>query len=566
MREPEKMKLKENALKNSEEKENSFFPDNLNPNEYSVQKSSEPSDNSDKKKEFKSNDPELFAFQKEFQEESTLEIKLQKALAFMEKALSSNHIPHFRHFWDARALCLPLFKESLSPLIRSQGWNKYCELSKEARRLKELLDEQSSFASEQIEIAIKALEAAIEIPEDQLENLGEDFIIPKVLQEKKEFYELIQRQLNVLNAQASHINALRKELLKTDMRIRQKNKFFQRLSVAGDKVFPKRKELIKDVSHQFIEDVNCFVNAHFSENSKDTALFILRDDIKSLQALAKILTLNTHAFTETRTQLSQCWDQIKVKDKEQKKERANQKVAFKENSTVIQQKINALKETLENGNLSSNDKNKKIEEIQNEMRKIELGRDEVNSLRQQLSQIKASLQGKIQSEEKLKQKEEEERLKKKREVFDDLKAQADHLIKKYDDLDADALIAQKDQIANQIELASLTKNEKHELERALKILKDLIVEKKEKALLNLSDDDRQNLNQLQELLQKRKARRIEIKNQLENLRKLAGISGLDFEKAMNYNTLIAEEKERFEKSALSIKEIENKIIELKSKI
>lgn len=512
-------------------------------------------------------DAEFELFQKEFQEEVSLEQKIHKALLFMEKALSQGNIPNFRHFWDARSVCLPLFKENVSPLMRSQAWNKYCDLSKEARRLKDILDEQSNFASEQIEIAIKALEEAIDKHDQYVEAalLGENFIIPKSLDSQKDFYEQLQKQLNLLNSQATHINALRKELLKTDMRVRQKNKFFQRLSLAGDKVFPKRKELIYEVSNKFIIDIDQFIKTYFSENAKETALFILREEIKALQGLAKALTLNTHAFTDTRMKLSQGWDQLKVKDKELKKERASQKASFKVNADLIQQNITSLKEDVQNQKLSTIETTKKIDEIQNEMRRTELGRDEVNLLRDQLSEIKSSLKNKAQSEEKIKQQQEDERTKRKREVFESLKAECETLVKKSNSFDADQLTKEKDLLSSQIEDSSLSRNEKQELERILKSLKDIITEKKEQAVLNLSHDDRQNLQQLQDILNQRKTRRQEIKTQLENLRKMAGSSSLDFEKAMTYNTQIAEEKERYERSSLGIKEIEDKISKLRSK-
>ena len=61
--------------------------------------------------------------------------------------------PHFKDFWEARRLCLPLFKENMNPKSRSLLWAEYIEISAEARKLKEILDEQSPFAVEQIELA-----------------------------------------------------------------------------------------------------------------------------------------------------------------------------------------------------------------------------------------------------------------------------------------------------------------------------------------------------------------------------------------------------------------------------
>lgn len=579
------MSESENMKLNEEDQENQFsIHEDQNPSsendleEESVNKI-DPSDSSGeeiekghhhKKKEGKDiYQVHLENFLKEFQEESNLEQKLQLAIDFMEKALSQGGTPHFRNFWEARRHCLPLFKENVSPTMRTQLWNRYSELSKEARRLKDILDEQSAFAVEQIEIAIKALEQEIEQFDNQPPRggFGTELIFPHALKAKRAFYEDLQRQLNLLNAQASRINALRKELLKTEMRVRHKNKFFQRLSLAGDKVFPRRKELIKQISLQFIEDINEFIKSHFTNNlDNDSALYVLREDIKALQGLAKVLTLNTNAFTQTRMRLSECWDQIKIKEKERKKERAQQKVAFKQNAEEVHQMIVSFKEQFEKEALSVHDANKKIDEIVAYMRKIELGRDELRVLREELNEARKPLQDKLRAEEEVKQQQEQERGRQKREKYHLLKSQVEALLNDNEGLDADQLIAERDGLLTQIADSTLTKNEKQEIERLLKPLKDTITEKHEKALLNLSEDDRQNLKQLQDILNQRKSRRQEIKIQLETLRKTTGSSSLDFEKAMSINALISEEKERLDKINLGIKEIEVKISQLQSKI
>jgi hypothetical protein len=63
-------------------------------------------------------------------------------------------------------------------------------------------------------------------------------------------------------------------------------------------------------------------------------------------------------------------------------------------------------------------------------------------------------------------------------------------------------------------------------------------------------------------LQQRKDRRQEIKTQLEVYRKALGGSSLDFEKAMHYQELVEQERERLEKANSAIEEIEHKISEL----
>ena len=528
--------------------------------------SSNESDESEKKDQKEAYSSHFKEFRKNFDQNPDLEAKLQLAIDFMEVSLAQGGTPHFRSFWEARRLCLPLFKENISPALRSQLWNKYSELSKEARRLKEILDEQSAFAVEQIEIAIAALEQEIKEPSDQKNSVfSENFILPYVLKSKKDLYQQLQSQLNGFNVQASRINALRKELLKTDMRVRQKNKFFQRLSSAGDQIFPKRKELIKQISTQFMEDVDSFIKKNFESEEPHNSLYHLREDIKSLQSLAKILTLNTNSFTQTRMQLSECWDKIKVEEKERKKERVQQRVAFKQNAEMIQQQIQTLKEEFEKDH-SINEAQKKIDEIVALMRRTELGRDELKVLREQLGVVRQLVQTRVKAEEETRQRHEQERYRQKKEKYFNLKERVESLTTDYSSLSADQLIAEREAILIQMQEAQLTKVEKQEIERLMKPLRDIITDKQEQALLSLSDDERQTLQQLRQVLQQRKERRQEVKNQLELLRKNAGSSGLDFEKALNHTAQVNEEKERLDKANQGIEEIEQKIKILQSKL
>lgn len=508
------------------------------------------------------------AFKKLFDENVDFEAKLQLAIDYMEASLAQGGTPHFRSFWEARRLCLPLFKENISPNVRSLLWTKYSELSKEARRLKEILDEQSAFAVEQIEIAIVALENDIAQFHEQVEKspLAESFSLPQALKAHAEIYHQLQKQLNILNTQASRINALRKELLKTEMRVRHKNKFFQRLSSAGDLVFPKRKELIKQISQQFSDDVDHFIKKHFGDQPSQESLYLLREEIKSLQGLAKVLTLNTHSFTHTRSRLSECWDLIKSEEKERKKERAQQRTIHKQNFEEIEKQIQTLKEALDKNIEPHGEAQKKVEGIVIQMRKVELGRDEIKLLRERLNEIRNIIHDKMKSSEEVRKHEENERERQKKEKYRVLREQVEQLVNEHEPLDADQLISNRDALVAQIQDSSMSKIEKQELERLLKPLRDIIAEKKEKALMALSDDDRQALQQLKTILQQRKERRQEVKTQLENLRKAAGSSSLDFEKAMNCKTQINEEKERLEKANQAIQEIENKIVELQAKL
>lgn len=492
------------------------------------------------------------------------ESKLQFAIDFMEASLAQGGTPHFKSFWEARNICLQIFKENIAPAVRMILWAKYNDLSKEARRLKEILDEQSAFAVEQIEIAVKALETDIVTFDEHLERMAKvDFKIKSMALEKTlSFYEKLQRELNLLNTLASRINSMRKELIRTEMRVRQKNKFFQRLSAAGDKVFPKRKELIKEVSQRFIADVDGFITFHFAKENFDDSLFALREEIKTLQNMAKVLTLNTHSFTHTRMRLSECWDRIKNEDKERKKERAQQKTTFKQNYDESMQKLQEFKQKYEAEGLSIAEATKQLDELIASIRNLEYGRDEMRTLKAEVQSARKPMLDKMQAQENARLTQDQEREKQRRQKILDIKQQIDDLLKNNEALDADSLEAQRDAVVELVNASSMGKAEKLEIERQLKPLRDIISEKRESSLLTLSDDDRQSLQQLKEVLKQRKERRQEIKSQIDTLRKSAGASGLDFEQAMNFNAQVATEKERLEKINQGVQEVEQKIAQL----
>jgi hypothetical protein len=501
-----------------------------------------------------------------FGQEATPDEKIRTAIGFMRTAISQTGTPRFKDFWEVRRLCLPLFKENLNPKVRVQLWSEYIELSGEARRIKEILDEQSSFAAEQIELAIAALENDLAHYEQLLSQVP-PILFPEhcaTLLQKREVYNLLQRELNLLNTMASRVNALRKEVVKTEMRVRFKNRFFDRLSACGDRVFPQRKEQIKKISDQFSSDVAEFLKVHFEKvSSKTLPLFVLRDEIKALQSMAKELTLNTQAFTETRLQLSKCWDQIREMEKERKKDFAQKKQAHKQNFDLVMEKIKIVAEKcLQEEGMTHEEINALAEEVLEFMKEIELGRDEVRHLRDELQKAKKPVLDRYREKEQERLMQEKEEDLKRQHKLQDFKNQLQALLQEGDQIEIAALIERRDQLMNEFERLSLKKAEKQVIERLFKQVKDCLNEKKEKAVMALSADDLEALEQLKAALQERKQQRQEIRELLENYRKALGGSGLDFEKAMAYGESVEIEKERLERANAAIQEIEEKISDL----
>jgi hypothetical protein len=506
---------------------------------------------------------------KEFAEKlnslTTPEEKIAHGLVFMRSSISQEGSPRFREFWEARRLILPFFKENLNAVIRSKLWNEYVELTVEARRLKEILEEQSTFAMEQIDLAIKALEGDVGNLTQLLATAAE-ISFPEASQtvrQKAQTYSRIQRELNLLNTLASRLNSLRKEIIKTDMRIRFKTKFFKRLSELGDHIFPKRKELIEAISSEFEKDVDHFISKHFvGEEIVGAPYYALREEIKALQSVAKVFTLNSAVFTRTRLKLSECWDKVKVLEREHKKEVLEKKQASSEQRQGIQLKIDDLK--ARSAEMSFDDLNKEINLISEEMRAIALHRDDVKHLREELYKLKEPHLAAQEQKAKELELAEKEKLRQKRELLVGLKEKVAQLSKQGEKMELDVLMTAFVEIETQLAGIEASKIEKQQIERSFRAIKDLIADKKERSLLNLSEDDKKALENLKHVLQQRKDRRQEIKTQLEVYRKALGSSSLDFEKAMQFQELVEQEKERLEKANAAILEIEQKIAGLEN--
>ncbi len=505
-------------------------------------------------------------FSRKFQELPTPEERIACGLAFMKGAISQEGSPRFREFWESRRLVLPVFKENVNGAVRPKLWGEYVELTVEARRLKEILEEQSAFATEQIDLAIQAIEKDLSGFQDLLSHGSQlDWPeVPRSLYPKIGAYQKLQQELTLLNAFASRLNGLRKEVIKTDMRIRFKTKFFKRLSEIGDQIFPKRKGMIDKVSSEFEKDVSDFVSRYFQGDQVVGApYYALREEIKSLQSFAKLLTLSSAVFSRTRLLMSECWDKVKVLEKEHKKAVLEKKQASSDTSGAIRAKIEELKQN--SGAMSLRDLDREIDQIVAEMRAVYLDRDDVRSLRDALSELRlphiAAQEKKAQELELV----EQEKLRLKREKLAQIKEEMADLVQKGGQHELEFLLARFKDLELMIQTLDASKVEKQQLERQLRPLKDLIADRKEHSLMNLSDDDRKILDNYRLVLQQKKQRRQEIKELVDGYRKTLGSSSLDFEKGFQLRELLDQEKERLDKTNAAIEEIENKISELEQK-
>ena len=496
--------------------------------------------------------------QKELESIADIETKLHRIIECMQSSISQTGSPSFRCFWEARKLCLQLFKEQLSPSVRNLYWTKYSEISQEAYRLKEILDEQSAFATEQIDKAIEAIEQSIQELAQNIEKQDE-IQFPEhchFLSSHFSKYNQLQKEINLLNAQASRVNSLRKELIRTQMRVKQKNKFFKRLSALGDSVFPRRKELIKEVSDLFTSDVVSFANTRFVQEIQKSSIYDLREEIKGLQNIAKILTLNSQAFAETRKELSKCWDQMKEVEKERKREKNEHFQELKNNENSIFAKIKEFGVDVAEGKLSIHDAEKRVSEILQEMRSLRLGREEISFLKSEIAKAEQPIVAlKIEEENKRKE-QEQERLRKREETLEKLRKSIASFEQNLASIDPNQTGEVFAGLEKEIAEADISSPHRQELRRKLIPLRDAVIEKVEKMRLEQSGED---LSDVRALLKERKERRQKVKEQYEIYRKQAGSSGLGFDQMLKINEQVAEEKKRLEKLDESIKEIERKL-------
>jgi len=505
--------------------------------------------------------PQFAQWLEQCENENSAEKKLRLSLDFMRATLSESGSVRFKDFWEVRRLCLGLFKENIPLKTRALFWEEYIELSSEARRLKQLLDEQSAFTVEQIELAILSLESDVEHFALLLSH-SPALVFPHkglLLKEKGEMYTTLQKELQLLNVLAARTSSLRKEILKTDMRVRVKNKLLERLSACGDHIFPKRKTLIKEVSQTFLRDVEHFVATHFtSGEAKKLPLHVLREEIKSLQGMAKTLTLSSSSFTETRLKLSSCWDEVREQEKERKKEIHQKKQTQKENTTLVREKITAFAEQCRSG-MSAQECHTHSQEIADYMKTLQLEREDVKILKEELTQAKKIILDREREKEEQRLQKEREEERERRARIQAFKEELEKLVQETEEYEIGVLQGKYQELHTTFDGLGLNKMERQLIERQFKQLKDGIAGKKEKALLALSEEELKSLDELKNLLRERVERRSEIKNQLEQYRKALGGSGFDFEKAMLQRELIESEKASLEKIDRAIEELEQKI-------
>jgi hypothetical protein len=428
-------------------------------------------------------------------------------------------------------------------------------LCHEAKRLKEQFEEQSSFVTEQVEKAIDAIEEDFACLEGKLAAMPEIEALRACRSIDKHFdqFQALQHELNYLNSFALRITALRKEVLKTEIRYKQKARLLERLRGLGDWIYPRRKQAIEDVSMLFLADVEAFIQATFVEELKTHELFEAREEIKILQGVGKQLTLSTDAFTRTRLQLSECWDSIKTVLKEKKKVQSEQRQSFRQHRDEINADIDKVKAAIDDGTLKGDDAWREIRQIDSCMHTTSLAHQDVLIMREKLRELEAPLQQKVVVPEKrIPQQERKEP-----------KHKAKGSFVRADDILQQSLSLKEIEEAFRVFLhgasgETLSKSERLDLDRLSSKIRGKIEELRRERIPSLSGEE-----ELLEDLLAFEHMRTDIKHQLEVWRKASGGFGCDFSEGLRYQELAEEERTRLERIDAMIEDLEGRLSTLR---
>ncbi|MBI3211561.1 MAG: hypothetical protein HYZ47_02615 [Simkania negevensis] len=495
---------------------------------------------SKEKSQEKKKDPFLL-FKEEFNQKKRAEEKMECALTFMQELLSQKGPLRLKNFWDAQYLCSTLFKEKFPSDKKNAFWMRYSQMKEEASRLKEIMDEEALFSVEQIELAIEALEGDYSHFKEMVEKFPL-LTFPKksaFLESKLGDYKELQRELQFLRTLTLRLEALRAETLTTGMKISIKNRLLKRLSLLGDLVFPKRKELLKSVSDQFMQDVERFAKEHFSfekeeERSvaKELPFYLLREEVKGLQALGKELMLTASAFNKMRKTLSKCWDCLKEKEEEKKRDLDVESEESKKKKEEILVKITQFACDCEKGEgLSKERIGTHYQMILQVMNEASLTRPDAKQLRDKLEGIRYKALDKIAEKLAAEEKTEIGRV-------ENLKKELTSLLEKIADTDLDLLLEKEGMLRKEIEELPLNSIDYLIIARKFSILQGALLDKRaEEAGKEEWESIYENK---QELL-------AAIKEEIEGYRKEMSGSGLDFNKAMLYRELFNQAKSHLER-------------------
>lgn len=518
------------------------------PNEGSVEKSSTESSSEEASAEVIVKPSAQVLALKETLQALPVQERIEGYLQFM-KAQLNPQAPNFRDFWESRKDCAVCFRELEDVHTKNMLLDQLQNLCAEAKGLKVMLDEQSQFAMEQISLAIDGIEKEIDIIQEQ--NPGwKPSHTPDKGQFDQEFYALRQGLLNWLNGFSTRVSGLRKELMKTDMRVRHKNKLFANLSKVGDKIFPPRKELIREVSEHFVVDVERY--AGLLLNATNVHIISAKEDVKNWQSLAKELTLNTHAFKKSRELLSQCWEHLKKLDKQLHSQRQSEKGEKRARFQMFIDQIEEIKKLQAAGQLQERMLLSRLDDLSRKARKEDILKEDQETLRQAILAFKQPILDRQDQERAVQVQRRDEIQRLHTTAF---QASLEKMKQLLDDASESAYDEMRQEFNAINERITLTHEEHQMLQKMMSQVADRTLDRRVERLI----EESKTSSDLKSLYEDLYGCRSELRALLETHKKEAGASGLSFERAMALGERTARERQRIERLEAVIIEIQDKL-------
>lgn len=486
---------------------------------------------------------------------SSTEEGIRMCLSEMKLFLSEKEVSDFEIFWKMRQKCLELFKKKIPSRSRTLLWSEFIFLSDEMRKIKEVFNEEASFAFEQIELAVEAFSLDMEQVDQKISESPPIFFPDnvRVMKGLRNSFVTKQQELDFMSYMVDRLNSLRKELIHTQVRARFKSRLFAELSKLGDNIFPRRRKMILSLSEDFFERVRAFKIDKFHLHDS-------KEEIKALQALARSLTINAKVFNEVRDILSGFWDQIKEYERHRHEKKAKDRESFKKSLEILTPKIQLLTIQCRDSEIDLAKAREVRSTILAEMRELPLVPKDVKFLKKSLEEALEPLEKK--QIEELKKKKElellafEEKEKSQKELMNSLS----ELLDRAELLDFDVLVEKWEFFVEREKLIAFEGIEKEKVNDRLDAVHDCI---QEKLWQSLKEDQKKEKNlQIHALLDERHKTRRNLKKELENLRKTVGKSGLSLENSLFYQETIKEKKYRLGVIETIIEEIEEKLFDL----
>ncbi len=282
----------------------------------------------------KSND-QITSFLKESDAFATPKEKTLHALQFMEKWLNEPKAPFFKGFWAAKDRAFEQLK-----LITNEPelWARYKELTDEFSKVKALVQEQSRFTMEQVELALEALKAKIAQPIAAHEIQEKDALTTSDVEE----LERLEGTTRTTKGFIDQLMALRNEVVKSPGIFKNKTKLITELNALIDQLLPVRKEAQNALCNHLTGIVT-----QFEQKPKSGPAHHLLKQVKSLQALLKELTLHPKTFQEARKILSRCWEKSKADQDAFKQAQSEKRKSDEAMVAQFKQRLEEIKASIE---------------------------------------------------------------------------------------------------------------------------------------------------------------------------------------------------------------------------